>query len=248
MIEAATKDKIELVVGSEFIDKPLKPVLDKGYVRYIDRMGDDLRVANAARLSFEKWKEEFDEKDANLINFLWREEHTSPFRHPMMCFVFRAPLMVARQHWKYVVGSDHTMDAWNEASRRYVNEKEEFYVPKFDEWRSQPDNKKQGSGEPVDEFTGAVAFQRLMDTVQVAEDNYAWAKANNICAEQARLYLPAYGLYVTYMWTASLQSVMHFVRQRVAHDAQKEIADYAKSVAYFAEQIFPVCFRVAGLT
>ena len=88
-------------------------VLDKGYVRLVDTMGSDLSVVNAARASFAKESLELDQKDVHLIDFLIRENHMSPFRHAFATFEFKAPLMVARQHWKYVVGSDHTMDSWN---------------------------------------------------------------------------------------------------------------------------------------
>src|SRR5690625_1409711 len=125
-------------------------VLDKGYVRLRDVMGDDRTVANAARVSFDRRTEELDERDERLIRFLAREGHDSPFRHASLQFEVYAPLMIARQWFKYIVGSDHTMDAWNESSRRYINENEEFYIPQPDEWRSKPeDNIKQGSGEPV---------------------------------------------------------------------------------------------------
>jgi thymidylate synthase ThyX len=90
-------------------------VLDKGYVRLVDVMGSDLSVANAARASYAKEVDTFSDKDAKLISFLARENHMSPFRHAFMTLEFKAPLMVARQHWKYVVGSDHTMDSWNES-------------------------------------------------------------------------------------------------------------------------------------
>src|SRR5690625_3254458 len=111
-------------------------VLNNGYVRLRDVMGDDRTVANAARVSFDKRTEELDEKDERLIAFLAREGHDSPFRHASLQFEVYAPLMIARQWWKYVVGSDHVMDAWNESSRRYITENEEFYVPNANEWRS----------------------------------------------------------------------------------------------------------------
>jgi thymidylate synthase (FAD) len=106
-------------------------VLDKGYVRLVNVMGSDLSVVNSARVSYDKESTELSEKDARLIRFLAREGHTSPFRHATLQFEMYAPLMVARQHWKYIVGSDHTMDAWNESSRRYVTEEPAFYIPEM---------------------------------------------------------------------------------------------------------------------
>src|SRR5690625_4780429 len=137
-------------------------VLDKGYIRLVDVMGDDRTVVNAARVSFDKKTEELTERDERLIRFLAREGHDSPFRHASLQFEVYAPLMIARQWWKYVVGSDHIMDAWNESSRRYITENEEFYVPQADEWRSYPDDVKQGSGEPVAEALGDSYTRALM--------------------------------------------------------------------------------------
>jgi thymidylate synthase (FAD) len=220
--------------------------LDKGYVRLVNVMGSDLSVANSARVSYDKESTELSEKDARLIRFLAREGHTSPFRHATLQFEMYAPLMVARQHWKYVVGSDHTMDAWNESSRRYITEEPTFYIPNENEWRSAPENSKQGSGAILGFETGVGLTQELCEFVEKGEELYRWAMANGACAEQARLFLPAYGMYVRYYWTASLQSVAHFLQQRLAHDSQVEIQEYAKAVKELAEPHFPV--SIAELT
>lgn len=214
--------------------------LDKGYVILHDVMGSDLTVVNAARCSYDKKSEELTEKDKRLIKFLAKHGHTSPFRHATLQFEVYAPLMVARQHWKYIVGSDHTMDAWNESSRRYVTEEPTFYIPKATEWRSAPENSKQGSGEPVIEDLGAYFTEELLNYIEQGEDLYRQALASGICAEQARLFLPAYGMYVRYYWTASLQSVAHFLNQRLSHDAQAEITEYAKAIYQLASEKFPV--------
>ena len=215
-------------------------VLDRGYVRLVDVMGTDLSVVNAARVSYDKESAELSERDERLIRFLAREGHTSPFRHAMATFEVYAPLMVARQWWKYVVGSDHTMDAWNESSRRYVTEEPTFYVPKANQWRSAPEHSKQGSGDVVDWELGHEAMMRLFDMIDRGMKNYEWALENGICAEQARLFLPAYGMYVRWRWTASLQSIAHFLNQRLADDAQKEIRDYAQAVYELIKPKFPV--------
>ena len=214
-------------------------VLDKGYVILHDTLGSDHTVANAARVSYDKRSEELTDQDKRLIDFLAREGHTSPFRHATLQFEVYAPLMVARQHWKYVVGSDHTMEAWNESSRRYVTEEPTFYIPKPDEWRSAPENSKQGSGEVVHLSVGTSFTSELIDVIEHGERLYEAALRSGICAEQARLFLPAYGMYVRYYWTASLQSTAHFINQRLAHDAQKEIQEYAKAVHELARQSFP---------
>jgi thymidylate synthase (FAD) len=228
-------------------DRSTTKVLDKGYVRLVDVMGTDLSVVNAARASFAKESLILSQSDARLVHFLAKEGHLSPFRHAFMTFEIKAPLMVARQHWKYVVASDHTFDSWNEASRRYVTSDEEFYLPKANEWRSAPENKKQGSGDPVAIELGSLAMQMLIEDQDRQLAHYRWALDNGICPEQARLFLPAYGLYINYRWSASLQSVLNFLNQRLEEDAQLEIQLYARAVRDFAKRLFPVSMNAFGL-
>ena len=131
-------------------------VLDKGYVRLRDRMGDDLTVVDAARVSFDKhseWKTEWDavkedyitrlkDKDKALIHFLADHNHWSPFSHPHVMLEVKAPVMVINQLYKHRIGGRFTEegfdDAWNEMSGRYVSEELEFYIPKIGWWRSNP--------------------------------------------------------------------------------------------------------------
>jgi thymidylate synthase (FAD) len=225
-------------------------VLDKGYVRLTNVMGSDLSVVNSARVSYDKESTELSENDARLIRFLAREGHTSPFRHATLQFEMYAPLMLARQHWKYIVGSDHTMDAWNESSRRYVTEEPTFYIPQTDEWRSAPENSKQGSGGPLQDVLEYHEMGELQHVYErhIEESVRLYEKSIELgmAPEQARLFLPAYGMYVRYYWTASLQSVAHFLQQRLAHDSQVEIQEYAKAVKALVEPHFPV--SIAELT
>ena len=215
-------------------------VLDKGYVRLVDVMGSDLSVVNAARASFAKESKELSTQDARLIDFLVRENHMSPFRHAFLTFEFKAPLMVARQHWKYVVGSDHTMDSWNESSRRYITMDPEFYIPTPDEWRLAAENKKQGSAGLAGPWIGSVLTTELVQFLDKAESLYNMALEQGIAPEQARLFLPAYGLYQPYRWSCSLQSLALFLNQRLSEDSQMEIQEYAKAVYELAKEKFPV--------
>jgi thymidylate synthase (FAD) len=218
-------------------------VLDKGYVRLVDKMGGDLSVVNAARASFAKESKEFTQQDAKLLNFLARENHMSPFRHAFATLEFKAPLMVARQHWKYVVGSDHTMDSWNESSRRYITMDPEFYIPAADEWRLAPEDKKQGSQGIADPFIGSMLTQELIQHAEKGEALYNMAMENGIAAEQARLFLPAYSMYVIYRWSCSLQSVVLFLTQRLSEDSQVEIQEYAKAVHDLVQPHFPMSMK-----
>jgi thymidylate synthase (FAD) len=218
-------------------------VLDKGGVRLIDVMGNDISVVNAARASYGKRSTEMTAGNEKLIGFLAKGGHTSPFRHAFLSFEFKAPLEVARQHWKYVVASDHTMDSWNEASGRYITKQDEFYIPAANEWRSKPENSKQGSGAPLDPEIGKHLTAELMHTYDLGEGRYQWALEQGVAPEMARLFLPAYGLYTFYYWSASLQSVLHFLNQRLAADAQHEITAYAKVVYDMVATRFPIATR-----
>lgn len=215
------------------------PVLDHGYVRLVDAMGDDLTVVNAAKVSFDKQAARFGPAEERLLAFLGREGHTSPFRHAILSFEIRAPLMVARQWWKYVVGSDHTMEAWNESSRRYVTEEPTFHAIEPDGWRSAPENRKQGSGGPLPAEVGERLSADLATHYARSLELYEAAIAAGAAVEQARVFLPAYAMYVRWRWTASLQAVGHFLEQRLADDAQREIAAYAGAVRTLASARFP---------
>jgi thymidylate synthase (FAD) len=216
-------------------------VLDEGYVRLVDTLGNDLSVVNAARVSYDKESYEFEPRDEKLLSFLVREGHTSPFRHAALTFEVYAPLFVARQWWKYAVSSTHVDDqnGWNESSRRYITEEEQFYVPLHDEWRSKPENSKQGSGDPVSESLGMVYTNKLINLIAQGTEWYHEAMDDGIAPELARLFLPAYGMYVRWRWTVSLQGVMTFLNQRLEHDAQWEIQEYAKAVRDLAQEAFP---------
>lgn len=215
-------------------------VLDHGYVRMEDAMGNDLTTVNAAKVSFDKRSEEFKPRDQKLVNFLGENGHTSPFRHSVMTFEVYAPLFVKNQWWKYVVGSMHDpMQAWNESSRRYVTEEPVFYIP---QWRKAPENKKQGSEDFINEFSPLYTKLRweIETAIKEGAERYEWAMAEGVAPEQARAFLPAYAMYVRWWWTCSLQGALHLIEQRTASDAQWEFQEYARVVEYMVRLKFPV--------
>jgi thymidylate synthase (FAD) len=217
-------------------------VLDKGYVRLVNSWGTELDIANSARVSYDKESDNLTDKDTRLINFLVRDKHDSTLRHCGFTFEVYAPLMIARQWYKHAVSSSHIEDqlGWNESSRRYVTENEEFYIPGADQWRSKPENSKQGSGEPVNPEMGKNLSLKLEEYIKAGEDWYQTALDFNIAPEQARLFLPAYGMYVRWRWTTSLNAALHFVSLRLGHGAQSEIVDYAEVVNMLIKEKFPI--------
>lgn len=247
-------------------------VLDRGYVRLVQFMGNDLTVVNAARASYHKearaegWRcgvcgregqegqvccgypliPRLAEKDERLLNFLARNAHTSPFRHVWATFEVRAPLFVARQWWKHVVGGASIEEGtnWNEMSRRYVTEEPEFYIPHV--WRSAPEHKKQGSGEPLDPVLCDRSWARVYDAVDYAVSVYQWLLDHGVAPEQARMVLPQ-NLYTTWYWTASAHAVIHFLQLRMANDAQWEIRQYAKALCKLVRPLWPKTLEAWGI-
>lgn len=217
-------------------------VLDKGYVRLVDHMGNDLTIVNTARTSFAKEKLEMDTSDEKLVAFLIKNKHDSCMRHNVFTFEVHAPLMVVRQWYKHAVAASSWDDqnGWNENSRRYITEDEEFYIPA--EFFAAPENKKQGAGGAVDADTNAIYRQKLLKLQEQSEQLYLEAMQAGIAAEQARLFLPAYGLYVTFRWTASLNSVMNFFALRLDPHAQWEIRQYAEAMKPLVREVVPLAF------
>ena len=204
-------------------------VLDKGFVELIDHMGNDLTTVNAARVSFGKRKEVFDDKDAGLIEYLADHEHTSPFRHSYLTFHVKAPIFVMRQWMKHRISSE-----FNELSGRYVEFEPEYYVPEV--FRSQSKDLKQGSdGVCQDQKTKSGIFA---DAIGETFNAYYHLLASGVCKEQARMVLPL-ALYTEVYWTASLQAVAHFIKQRTDSHAQWEIQQYASAVKELTMPLFP---------
>jgi len=163
-----------------------------------------------------------------------------------MTFEVYAPLFVARQWWKHAVASTHLDDqnGWNESSRRYITENEEFYLPKGNEWRSKPENSKQGSGTPLEAEVGGWFTNKLFDITEMGKNLYDKAMEAGIAPEQARLFLPAYGMYVRWRWTVSLHGVLSFLDQRLPQDAQYEIREYAEAVKELTKDSFPYTYSI----
>ena len=220
---------------------PISVLDEDGYVRLVDVLGDDLSVVNAARVSYDKEVTSLEERDVKLLSFLIKNGHTSPFRHAALTFEVYAPLFVARQWWKYAVSSTHVdeQNGWNESSRRYITEEEKFYIPLPHQWRSKPANSKQGSDAPVDEEIGQKYFEMLCQAVVDGTEAYHMAMEDGIAPEIARLFLPAYGMYVRWRWTVSLQGVINFLDQRLEDDAQYEIQQYARAIRELTYTAFP---------
>jgi len=205
---------------------------------YVDHMGSDLSVVNAARVSFGK-KSHFEgrvggpnvlaERDAKLINYLAKHKHISPFGHAFASFHIKAPIFVARQLVK------HKFLRWNEISRRYVDDEPEFYVP--DVWRGRSADKKQGS-------EGEVRLGTLDDAIVSDSPHEALCAYNSlldagVAPEQARMVLPQSTMTEWY-WSGSLDAFADMCRLRLPSDTQQETRVVAQQISKVLGTLFPV--------
>jgi thymidylate synthase (FAD) len=183
-------------------------------VTLIDHMGSDLTVVNAARVSMGKESKAFSDKDAKLISYLAVHNHWTPFAHCMITMREKVPLFVARQRFKHTVGF-----AYNEVSRRYVDDEPELFVPS---WRKRADNVKQGSAGPLSESMNEQVEAIYKNATTEALAAYDCLIAAGVCPEQARMVLPQ-SMYTEYYVTGSLAAWARAYQLRIDKHAQHEI-------------------------
>ena len=202
-------------------------------VELIDRMGTDLSVVNAARVSYAKTKEQFVDKDEKLIAFLAKHNHWSPFGHASLQFRIKAPVFVARQLVKHQVGL-----IWNEVSRRYVDYPPELFKP--DTWRGRPINSKQGSAGTVD--LGATVDHNLETTMQSCLILYNTLIDKGVAPEQARMVLPQ-SMMTEWYWSGSLYAFARVCNLRCKPDVQKETRDICNQISNECSKYFPISWK-----
>jgi thymidylate synthase (FAD) len=208
-------------------------------VTYIDHMGNDLRISNAARVSFKKKREEFlfegdprlrptGRSDEQLIKDLAAEGHISPFGHCFATFKIVSPIFVARQLVK------HKFLRWSEVSRRYVDDEPEFYVP--DVWRGRSADKKQGSD-------GTVEFEdHYEEEMSLAKSYYDYLLDWGVAPEQARMVLPQ-STMTEWWWSGSLDAFAAMCNLRCKDDTQYETRLVANQISEEMAKLFPVSWK-----
>ena len=210
-------------------------------VTLVDKMGTDLTVVNAARVSFGKKKEKFTNADKKLISYLAKHNHWTPFGHCSMQVHVYAPVFVARQLVKHQVGL-----VWNEVSRRYVDTEPEFYKP--EEWRLKADDKKQGSS---NEVWGIRDHRDIVDDPNISYDNLCndakskylhWVNNLNICPEQARMVLPQ-SMMTEWYWSGTLMAFSRVCNLRCKPDAQLETRMVSDQIDKIGAEEFPVSWK-----
>ena len=202
-------------------------------VEFIDKMGTDLSVVNAARVSYAKFKDKFEDKDEKLIKFLAEHNHWSPFAHASLQFRIKAPVFVARQLVKHQVGL-----VWNEISRRYVDYTPELYKPK--EWRGRPQNSKQGSDGTVS--IDSNEQHRLDMTMEQCKIIYNSLIGKGIAPEQARMVLPQ-SMMTEWIWSGTLYAFARVCNLRCAKDTQEETREVANQIHNICKEEFPMSWK-----
>lgn len=205
----------------------------------IDNFGSDLTVVNAARVTMGVEREELKENDTRLINFLARERHVSPFRHPQASFRCEAPIAIARQLQKHQVGF-----SWNEMSRRYKDGAVDIFIPK--EIFSRPDDLHSGSGALLEGEEEAKALALFNSAYEASLASYD-ELIKFIAPEQARFVLPQ-GMITTWYWTGSLYGWFELCRQRLSSHAQYEVRLFAQSLDEEMAKLYPISWSALRKT
>ncbi|MBI5243741.1 MAG: FAD-dependent thymidylate synthase [Elusimicrobia bacterium] len=202
-------------------------VLDKGFVRLIERMGGDEAVVQAARVSFGQ-ASKGPESDRRLIDYLLEHGHHTPFEHSVFKFHVKCPIFVMRQWIRHRVAS------YNEISARYAEVKDEYYVPPA--WRIQDLKNKQGSA-AARKLDHAALSAEYEAQVRAALAAYRRLLGSGVAREMARMVLPV-SMYTQFYWTVNCRSLMNFINLRADAHAQSEMQAYAEAVAgVFAEKM-----------
>ena len=218
--------------AEEILDKEY-PVLDKGFVRLVDYFGGDQRIVQAARVSYGEGTKTVS-KDAGLIDYLLRHQHTSPFEQVVMTFHVKMPIFVARQWVRHRTGR------MNEVSGRYSIMKDEFYVPAEDKVAPQSTNNKQGrSNEAFDKETADKIIAQLEAGQKNAYENYSELIDSGLAREVARINLPL-SLYTEFYWEMDLHNLFHFLKLRLDSHAQYEIRAYAEVILEICKKVAPM--------
>lgn len=208
-------------------------VLDHGFVRLVDSMGSDLSVARAARVSYDAaWRAGEDQgSDKKLINYLWKNKHSTPFEAVTFTFEIKAPIFVLRQWHR------HRTWSYNELSARYRELPEEIYMPDF---RAQSKSNKQGSDGYVDEADALGLREVFLSIYKKSFDAYKLAIDRGVAKEIARSVLPV-ATYSHMFATVNLLNLLKFLTLRCHEHAQYEIRVYAEAMHQLIKSIVPVC-------
>lgn len=226
-LERTSVPALDAILGWAF------PLLDHGFIRVIDYMGDDASVVQMARVSYGEGTKSVSD-DSGLIRYLMRHHHTSPFEGCEIKLHVKLPVFVARQWIRHRVANV------NEYSARYSILADEFYLPEADVLMEQSVANKQGRANLLDPHKAEVVRQILFNDAARAYDHYEdmiYLNPDdpndpdnmNLARELARINLPV-SIYTQWYWKIDLHNLIHFLRLRADSHAQYEIRVYAEKI------------------
>ena len=204
-----------------------------GYVRYVDHAGTDLRIVEAARLSYRS-PSKGEEADKKLLHYLYKNRHTSPFEQCSVTFNIKFPIFLMRQFVR------HRTFRLNEWSGRYSELADEFFLPS--EWRAQAKTGNKQGSEASAEINQKDAAWACETAYQQCYGAYQHLLGLGVAKEQARMVLPV-GLYTEIYVQCDLHNLLHFTRLREDGHAQKEMQDVAVAMKAIAKELFPWTFE-----
>ena len=215
------------------------PVLDHGFVRVIDYMGDDAAICQAARVSYGRGTKSV-QNDEGLIRYLMRHWHSTPFEMCEIKLHVKLPVFVARQWIR------HRTANVNEYSARYSILDREFYIPAPEALAAQSSTNNQGRGAALDPEEAARVLDILRSDAMRAYDHYeamiATEGQQGLARERARMNLPA-NIYTQWYWKTDLHNLLHFLRLRADAHAQYEIRVYAEAICKIVADWVPHTWR-----
>jgi len=202
-------------------------------VEFVSIMGNDDAVCDAARVSFDKKAAGYSVgQNKKLIDYLAKHDHWSPFSHCFIKFRFKAPMFIARQFQKHVVGF-----SWNEVSRRYVDSPPSFFVPFA--WRKRPENMKQGSVLEDQVILKDDVLKSYVNQMAEHAKDYKTMISQGFCPEQVRMLMPQ-AMMTEWIWTGSLMAWARFCKLRGDSHAQYECWKYSEAVSHTMLDHFPL--------
>ena len=209
------------------------PVLDHGFIRVIDYMGDDAAIENAARMSYANGTRKTSET-RDLLRYLMRHRHSTPFEMCEIKWHIRLPIFVARQWIR------HRTANVNEQSARYSEMLEEFYIPRPEQLAKQSETNKQGRGEVLSAENAAAVLRMLYADARRSHDDYKdMLHTHGLSREVARISLPL-GTYTEWVWKIDLHNLFHFLSLRADTHAQWEIRQYAETMHDIVREWVPI--------
>ncbi len=222
------------------------PILDHGFIRVIDYMGDDTSIVQAARVSYGKGTKKVN-TDAGLIKYLMRHWHSTPFEMCEIKYHIKLPIFIARQWIR------HRTANVNEYSARYSILDKEFYLPSKENLAAQSKNNRQGRGEVISGEQAKEVLDLLKGDAERTYDNYETMlnerydgsiideKKSGLARELARMNLTL-NTYTQWYWKTDLLNLMNFLRLRADHHAQYEIRAYADVMLDTLKRWVPITY------